>query len=125
LRRNSPTESEPEADAAAESESVNTENDRDQKDEAYWRKQFAAIDYKIRAAQTELDILQRELNVGLVQYDPNPATAMKESVTRKRINEHRKAIDDKKKELRELKKQRDDLEDALRHAGGPAGWGRE
>src|SRR5467141_857752 len=125
LRRNSPTESEPEADAAAESESVNAENDRDQKDEAYWRKQFAAIDYKIRTAQTELDILQRELNVGLVQYDPNPATAMKESVTRKRINEHRKAIDDKKKELRELKKQRDDLEDALRHAGGPAGWGRE
>ena len=125
LRRNSPTESEPEADAAAESESVNAENDRDQKDEAYWRKQFAAIDYKIRNAETELDILQRELNVGLVQYDPNPATAMKESVTRKRINEHRKAIDDKKKELRELKKQRDDLEDALRHAGGPAGWGRQ
>src|SRR6267378_2711372 len=59
LRRNSPTESEPEADAAAESESVNAENDRDQKDEAYWRKQFAAIDYKIRTAQTELDILQR------------------------------------------------------------------
>ncbi len=125
LRRNSPSESEPEADAAAESASVNAENDRDQKDEAYWRKQFAAIDYKIRTAQTELDILQRELNVGLVQYDPNPATAMKESVTRKRINEHRKAIDDKKKELRELKKQRDDLEDALRHAGGPAGWGRQ
>jgi len=125
LRRNSPSESEPEADAAAESESVNAENDRDQRDEAYWRKQFAAIDYKIRTAETELDILQRELNVGLVQYDPNPATAMKESVTRKRINEHRKAIDDKKKELRELKKQRDDLEDALRHAGGPAGWGRQ
>ena len=125
LRRNSPTESEPEADAAAESESVNAENNRDQKDEAYWRKQFAAIDYKIRTAETELDILQRELNVALVQYDPNPATAMKESVTRKQINEHRKAIDDKKKELRELKKQRDDLEDALRHAGGPAGWGRQ
>jgi hypothetical protein len=95
------------------------------KDEAYWRKQFAAIDYKITTAQTELDILQRELNSGLVQYDPNPATAMKESITRKRINEHRKAIDDKKKELAELKKQRDELEDALRHAGGPAGWGRE
>ncbi len=125
LRRNSPTDSEPEADAASESESVNSENDRDKKNEAYWRKQFAAIDYKITTAQTELDILQRELNVGLVQYEPNPATAMKESVTRRKINEHRKAIEDKKKELRELKKQRDNLEDALRHAGGPAGWGRE
>jgi hypothetical protein len=95
------------------------------KDEAYWRKQFAAIDYKITTAQTELDILQRELNSGLVQYDPNPATAMKESITRSQINEHRKAIESKRKELAELKKQRDELEDALRHAGGPAGWGRE
>ena len=49
---------------------------------------------------------------------------MKESLTRKDINEHRKAIEEKKKEIAELKKQRDDLEDALRHAGGPAGWAR-
>ncbi len=124
LRRNSPTDSEPEG-AVAESESVNSENDRDQKNEAYWRKQFAEIDYKIRTAQTELDILQREHNTELIQYDPNPATAMKESVTRKKINEHRKAIEDKKKEIAELKRRRDDLEDALRHAGGPAGWSRE
>src|SRR6266849_9729014 len=124
LRRNSPTDSEPEG-AVAESESVNSENDRDQKNEAYWRKQFAEIDYKIRTAQTELDILQREHNTELIQYDPNPATAMKESVTRKKINEHRKAIEDKKREIAELKKQRDDMEDALRHAGGPAGWSRE
>jgi len=40
---------------------------------------------------------------------------------RKEINEHRKAIEDKKKEIVELKKQRDDLEDALRHAGGLRG----
>jgi len=61
----------------------------------------------------------------LIQYDPNPAMAMKESVTRKKINERRKAIEDKKREIAELKKQRDDMEDALRHAGGPAGWSRE
>src|SRR5882762_4457098 len=103
----------------------NPNSELSDKDEAYWRKQFAALDDKIRTAQTELDILQRELNSGLVQYDPNPATAMKESITRRRINEHRKAIQNKKKELTELRKQRDELEDALRHAGGPAGWGRE
>jgi hypothetical protein len=125
LQRNSPPESEPQADAVAESESANLGNDHDEKSEAYWRNQFTAIDYKIRTAQTELDILQRELNLGSVQYYPNPSTAMKESVTRKEINEHRKAIEDKKKEIAELKKQRDDLEDALRHAGGPAGWARE
>ena len=125
LRRNAPAESQPEADALAERASTNPENEHAEKDEGYWRKQFAEIDYRIKIAQTELDILQRELNVGLVQYDPNPATAMKESITRKRINEHRKAIEDRKKEITELKKQRDNLEDALRHAGGPAGWARE
>ena len=109
----------------AHTEPSNPNSELSDKDEAYWRKQFAAIDYKITTAQTELDILQRELSTGLVQYHPNPATAMKESITRKEINEHRKAIDDKRKELTELKKERDELEDALRHAGGPAGWGRE
>ncbi len=125
LIRNSPGEHEPEADAVAESESTNLENDHNEKTEAYWRKKFAALDYQFRTAQTELDILQREHNVGLVQYYPNPATAMKESVTQQELNEHRKAIEDKMKELAELKKQRDDLEDELRHAGGPAGWARE
>jgi len=124
LRRNAVADSESDAHTA-ESETPNPESELGEKNEASWKKQFAAIDYKITTAQTELDILQRELNTGLVQYDPNPATAMKESVTRRQINEHRKALDDKKKELAELKKQRGDLEDALRRAGGPAGWGRE
>jgi hypothetical protein len=121
LKRNSPARA-TENDAVA-GESTN-DSDHDQRNEAYWRKQFGAIDYKITTAQTELDILQRELNLGSVQYYPNPSTAMKESVTRKDINEHRKAIEEKAKEIAELKKQRDDLEDALRHAGGPAGWAR-
>ena len=121
LKRNSPA-SATESDAVA-GESAN-DSDHDEWNEAYWRKQFAAIDYKITTAQTELDILQRELNVGSVQYYPNPSTTMKESVTRKDINEHRKAIEDKTKEIAELKKHRDALEDVLRHAGGPAGWAR-
>ena len=119
LRRN-PVKGESEAE-----ESESSPESEQKKDEAYWRKQFADIDYKIMTAKTELDILQRELNFALSQYYPNPATAMKESITRREINEHRKAIEDKKKELTELKKQRDELEDALRHAGGPAGWARE
>src|SRR5260370_41706659 len=125
LRGQAPGEGQPEADALGESPTTNAENEHAEKDEGYWRKQFTEIDYRIRTAQTELDILQRELNVGLVQYDPNPATAMKESITRKQINERRKAIEDKRREITELKKQRDDLEDALRHAGEPAGWARE
>jgi hypothetical protein len=93
--------------------------------EGQWRKQFASIDYKIRVAKTELDILQRELNLGQVQYSPNPSTTMKEEYTRKKINEQRKAIDDKKKQLLDLNAIRAELEEELRHAGGPPAWERQ
>jgi hypothetical protein len=95
------------------------------KNEAYWRKQFVEIHYKIRMTQSELDVLQRELNEGLLIYDPNPQKAMRENVTRNNINAHRQAIEDKKKELIELRRQLSDLEDELRHAGGDPGWSRE
>lgn len=97
----------------------------EEKDEKFWRKQFADLHYKIRMAQSELDILQRELNEGLLVYDPNPQKAMRENVTRKNINDHRQAIEDKKKEIADLRKQLSDLEDDLRHAGGDPGWSRE
>jgi len=96
-----------------------------EKDETYWRKKFAEIHYKIRMAQTELDILQRELNEALLIYDPNPQKALRENVTRKNINAHRQAIENKKKELAELQSTLSDLEDELRHAGGDPGWSRE
>lgn len=97
----------------------------EEKDEAYWRAQFADIYYKIRMVQSELDILQRELNERLLIYDPNPQKALRENVTRKDINAHRQAIEDKKKELAELRSNLSDLEDELRHAGGDPGWSRE
>ena len=97
----------------------------EEKDEAYWRKKFAELHYKIRMAQSELDVLQRELNEGLLIYDPNPQKAMRENVTRKNINAKRQAIEDKKKEIADLRKQVSDLEDELRHAGGDPGWSRE
>jgi len=129
LRRNAPLESQREAGDAAETNSgtgsLQSEQASEVENEALWRKRFAAIDYKIRIAQTELDILQRELSLGSVQYYANPATAMKESITRRAINEHRKAIEDKKKEIADFNKQRSDLEDELRHADAPAGWARE
>jgi chromosome segregation ATPase len=99
-------------------------SDETQKDEAFWRKQFSEIDYRIRMATSELAILRREHNVLLMQYYANPTTALKESVTRRDINKHRTAIEGKQKELTQLKSQREDLEDALRHAGGPPAWAR-
>jgi chromosome segregation ATPase len=97
----------------------------EEKGEDYWRKRFAELHYKIRMAQSELDILQRELNVSLLQYDPNPQKAMRENVTRRDINNHRQAIEDKNKEISELRQTLSDLEDELRHAGGNPGWSRE
>jgi len=129
LRRNAPPESQTEPDDTAEAESrtrsLQNQQANELENEAFWTKRFAAIDYKIRIARTELDILQRELNLGSVQYYANPATAMKESITRRGINEHRKAIEDKKELIADLNKQRAELEDELRHAGGPAGWARQ
>jgi hypothetical protein len=97
----------------------------EEKGEAYWRKRFAEIHYKIRIAQSELDVLQRELNQALLIYDPNPQKAFRENVTRQNINAHRKAIEDKKKEIAELRNNLSDLEDELRHAGGDPGWSRD
>ena len=95
------------------------------KSEEEWRKEFSEVQYKVRMAQSELDVLQRELNVSLIQYDPNPAKAMRESITRRQINERRKKTDDKKAEIHGLRQQESDLEDELRHAGGDPGWSRE
>jgi len=97
----------------------------EEKNEAYWRKRFVEIHYTIRMAQSELDILQRELNESLMIYDPNPQKALRENVTRQNINAHRKAIEDKKNEIAELQNNLSDLEDELRHAGGDPGWSRE
>ncbi|HVS74706.1 MAG TPA: hypothetical protein VHE23_04710 [Candidatus Acidoferrales bacterium] len=102
-----------------------SEKAQEEKGESYWRKRFAEARYKIGIAENERDILQRELGVLLLQYYPNPAKAMRENVTRKEINEHRKAIEVKQREIEELGRALADLEDELRHAGGPPGWSRE
>src|SRR5437879_12803276 len=79
----------------------------------------------MRTAQNELDLLQRECNVLLLQDDPNPAKALRQSITRKQINEHHKKIVEKKTEVRRLQQEESDLEDDLRHSGGDAGWSWE
>lgn len=118
-KRHPPTEAE-QGGSPGSSEAIQTVKE----EELSWKKQFGEIDYKIAIARKELDILQREHNVLLMQYYANPATGMKEGVTRRDINDHRTAIEGKQKELSELKNQREDLEDALRHAGGPPAWAR-
>ncbi|HEX2710966.1 MAG TPA: hypothetical protein VHM88_01915 [Candidatus Acidoferrales bacterium] len=95
------------------------------KDEAYWRKRFADARGKIRMAEKELDILQRELNLQTQQYYSDPNKALRQQYDRSDINNLRKTIDDKKAEVQKLRQNLSDLEDELRREGGDPGWSRE
>jgi len=95
------------------------------KDEQYWRGRFTDLRYQIHLAERELAILQRELNVLLLQYDPNPSKTLRESVTQKEINQRRKDITEKQAEIKQLRENVSELEDEMRHAGGYPGWARE
>src|SRR5260370_22263937 len=87
LKLNRPPKEASEAKRDA-TDQTDAEKNKEEKNEAYWRKCFSEVHYKIRIAQTELDLLQREWNVLLLQYDPNPAKAMRQSITKKQIKQN-------------------------------------
>jgi hypothetical protein len=94
-------------------------------EEATWRKRFADVRTKMRQAEKEIDILQREFNLAQQQYYSDPNQALREQLERKELGELRKKIEDKQAEVKQLQQQLVDLEDELRKAGHPAGWARE
>jgi chromosome segregation ATPase len=93
--------------------------------ETTWRKRFKEMHAKIAQAEQELNILQRELDKGQVQYYTDPQKALEEQNTRKDIDEKTTKINEKKKEIEELKQKLSDMEDELRKSGGDIGWARE
>ncbi len=114
------------APAAAEGQGAKPKDvNKEANKEATWRKRFAEARGKLRTAEKELDILQRETNLQQMQYYSDPNKAVREQYDRKDINNLRKAIDDKKKEIDQLKQNLSDLEDQLRREGGDPGWARE
>jgi hypothetical protein len=94
------------------------------KDEAYWRQQFADARKKLADDAHEADILQREYNLKQQQYYSDPNTALREQFTRKDLTDTKQKIDDKTVDVNKDKQAISDLEDALRAAGGDAGWSR-
>lgn len=99
--------------------------DKEKEDPAtMWRKRFADQRQKIATAETELAILQRELDKAQVQYYPDPQKALEQQNDRQDINDKTAKIDQKKKEIADLKQQLSDLEDELRKSGGDPGWVR-
>lgn len=109
-------------DTAAEP--AKAEKSQDNNSEAAWRKRFKEARDKLAQAEKELDILQREVNKGLVQYYNDPQKALSEQYTRKDINDHDVKIQAKKDEVAQLKQQISDMEDELRRSGGDIGWSR-
>jgi hypothetical protein len=110
--------------AAATAANAAAPADADAKNEAAWRQRFKEQRDKIARAEKELDVLQREEEKAQVQYYPDPQKAMNEQYTRKDINEKDAKIAAKRQEIAQLKQGLDDLEDALRKAGGDPGWSR-
>jgi predicted RNase H-like nuclease (RuvC/YqgF family) len=97
---------------------------QDANGETAWRKRFNEQRDKISKAETELDILERELQKSQTEYYPDPQKALTEQNTRKEINDKTAKIDAKKQEIAQLKQGLDDLEDQLRKSGGDPGWAR-
>lgn len=93
--------------------------------EAAWRKRFAEVREKLRLALQERDILQRELNLMLTQYSPDPQETLRQEFDRSKINAHAEKIRQKDAEIAQLQQQLAALEDELRRKGLPAGWARE
>jgi predicted RNase H-like nuclease (RuvC/YqgF family) len=107
---------------AAQTDEKAAENDP--KSEAYWRKRFQKVRDQISDSEKELDVLQRELDKGQVQYYSDPQKAMTEQHDRSEISEKIAKIDAKKKEIEGLKQKLSDMEEEMRKAGGDPGWAR-
>jgi hypothetical protein len=108
----------------ASGEPAKTDKTENRNSEAAWRKRFKEARDKLAQAEKELDVLQREVNKGLVQYYNDPQKALSEQYTRKDINDHDVKIQAKKDEIAQLKQHISDMEDELRRSGGDIGWSR-
>jgi hypothetical protein len=112
----------PDAQGAQGKDAADKSSEPEESPETKWRKQFKAVYANLDRAQKELDILQREDNKAQLQYYTDPQKALAEQYSRKDINEKDAKIAAKKKEIDQIKQQIDDMQDALRKAGGDPGW---
>lgn len=92
--------------------------------EKAWRKRFKDQHDKLAKAETELSVLQREVQKAQIEYYPDPQKAMTEQNTRKEINDKQAKIAAKQQEITQLKQGLEDLEEQLRKAHGDPGWAR-
>ena len=118
-----------EAGAAGEAEAAKREEEKKCEEEC-WRGRFRAQREKIRTAQRELDLLQREFNVNRLQYYQDPNQAMREQYSGttaggRELQELLQKISDKQAEIQRYQRELSELENQLRREGGKPGWARE
>ncbi len=87
--------------------------------------EFAAARKALAEDSRELDLLQRELSLKQEQYYQDPTVAMKQQNNREDVDKAQSDIAAKKQDVEKDKQVLADLQDALRKAGGNAGWAEE
>lgn len=98
--------------------------------EQCWRGKFREQRDKIRAAQREVEILQREYNLSRTQYYQDPNQAVREQYSNttgggRELQALLTRISEKQAEIQTLQRELSNLEDELRRAGGNPSWARE
>ena len=99
-------------------------------DEQCWKGKFREQRNKIKDAEKELDVMQREYNLARTQYYQDPNAAMREQYSNntaggRELQDLLNRINNKKTDIDRLKQGLGGLEDDLRKAGGEPGWARE
>ena len=94
----------------------------DTRDEKYWRDKFDAARTEIRRAENQVALAQLELNAAnrdyvTRSYDPDGRGLAAVSAATKKLDDANKAVAAGRAKVTQL-------EDDLRRAGAPAGWGR-
>lgn len=115
--------------AAAEGEAPAAEGETKECGEQCWKGKFSEQRTKIKDAETEVDVLQREYNLARTQFYQDPNAAMREQYSNntaggRELQDLMNRINEKKAQVDKLKQELSRLEDDLRKAGGQPGWAR-
>jgi hypothetical protein len=115
--------------ATAEGTAAAAEEGEEECDEGCWRGKFAEQRTKIREAERELDILQREFNLARTQYYQDPNQAVREQYSGntaggQELEDIQNRMQEKRQDLQRFQQELSSLEDDLRRAGGKPAWGR-
>ncbi len=117
------------AAAGAEGEAAPAEGETKECGEACWKGKFSEQRTKIKDAENEVDVLQREYNLARTQYYQDPNAAVREQYSNntaggRELQNLLNRINEKKAQVDKLKQELSSLEDDLRKAGGQPGWAR-